>query len=158
MYVYIQSKEPAQQAKVYPKYQQVHLNRTPPIPLPLHPLPHSNLDHLVDNTVAIAIRRAALEARIILDTAPAAVRALLVPVATAVVVRAETSAGAGVQVAAAVGHEADLPAGALAAAGAAAGLLLDGGGGGAAVLMRRVSLGCWKRRGKISGLEMRRKA
>jgi hypothetical protein len=63
---------------------------------------------LVQDTLAIAIVATVLEARIIVDTAPAIIRTLLLPAATTVVRSAETSALSRVDVAALVWHVADL--------------------------------------------------
>lgn len=100
----------------------------------------------------IAIRPTVLQAHIVINTAPAIIRALLIPLPTAVVARAEPSAFTRVDIAALVGNVADLVGAALAAARAAAGLVLDGCGGAAAVLMGqlvegREERGEWKRTG-----------
>jgi hypothetical protein len=84
--------------------------------------------------VSIAVRTAILQARIVIHTAPAIIRALLVILSTTVVRCAKTSALARVDVAALVGHVADLVGAALAAASATAGLVLDGSGRAAARL------------------------
>lgn len=83
----------------------------------------------------IAVRPTILQARIVIDTAPAIIRALLIPLSAAVVARAEPSALARVDIAALVRDVADLIGAALSTARAAAGLVLDGGGGAAAVLV-----------------------
>lgn len=84
--------------------------------------------------MSIAIIPSILLALSIIHTAPAIIRALLIILSAAVVARAQPRAGARVDIAALVGHVADLVGGALAATSAAAGLVLNRGRGGAAVL------------------------
>lgn len=101
--------------------------------------------------MSIAVIAAVLQARIVVNTAPAVISALLVPLAAAVVACAETGAVARVRVAALVRDVADLVGAALAAAGSTAGLVLDGSGGAAAGLQSgKVSEG---REGRREGRE-----
>lgn len=102
---------------------------TPP-PLLSHNEPlasSSQAQHLVEHASSIAVGGAALLARIIVDTAPAGVRALLVPGAAAVVGSAETGALSRVDVAAFIGDVADLVAGAGLPGASATSLLVDRG-------------------------------
>jgi hypothetical protein len=89
---------------------------------------------LVQSAVSIAVGTAVLQACVVIHAAPAVIRALLVILSTTVVRCAKTSALAGVNVAALVGHVADLVGAALTAASATASLVLDGSGRAAASL------------------------
>lgn len=74
--------------------------------------PPSQLSRSVKNALSIAVICAALKASILVDTAPTGVRAFLVPLASAEVRSAETSASGGVWVTALIREVTDLISGA----------------------------------------------